>query len=544
MHADAMTPVAADTGHLMVQFVLQLGLIIIAARMGGSLFNRALRLPRVLGELAAGMAIGPYALGRLSVPGFGTIFPLPESVIPVSPQLYAIATLASIILLFVAGLETDLATFLRYSVAGTLVGLGGVIFSFLLGDLAALWFGLADSFMDPEALFLGTISTATSVGITARILTEKKKNDTPEGVTIMAAAVFDDVLGIVLLAVVVGISRIGSAGEVDWAAIGAVAAKAFGFWIVCTAVALMSARRISRLLKLSRTPATIASMSLGMALLLAGFSEMAGLAMIIGAYIMGLSLSRTDLAPFLEEQLQGIHDILVPVFFCCMGMLVDFSAMYAVLTFGLVYTLLAAIAKIFGCALPAAISGFNLRGCARIGLGMLPRGEVALIVASIGLSSGAIPSHIFGVAILMTVLTTVVAPPALLKAFEGGWGLRRQPGEKEGAHAAEPISLEFPSADITEFLVNRLVEAFRQEEFFVQKLHVDVPTFQLRKEEMIVTVVQNGRELLIMTPREHEPVARLLILEALISLQDLLDSCRQLKGLQDMESSLARGIFE
>jgi Kef-type K+ transport system membrane component KefB len=295
-----------EMGHLMTVLVLEMALIVVAARTFGLIFSRYLKLPRVLGELVAGMAIGPYALGSIHLPILGQpLFPQKAGVLPVSPELYGLAIIASIVLLFLAGLETDLSTFLRYSIIGTMVGIGGVLFSFVLGDLVAVWLlpGV-DSFMSPTALFLGTLSTATSVGITARILSEKRKMSSPEGVTILAGAVLDDVLGIILLAVVVGISKIGTeGGQINWGEIGIIGLKAFGFWIICTVLGIIFAKRISKLLKWFKSSDAIAGVSLGLALFLAGLAEMVGLAMIIGAYVMGLSLSQTDISHELRTPL-------------------------------------------------------------------------------------------------------------------------------------------------------------------------------------------------------------------------------------------------
>jgi Kef-type K+ transport system membrane component KefB len=379
------------------------------------------------------------------------------------------------------------------------------------------------------------------VGITARILSERRKADSPEGVTILAAAVLDDVMGIILLAVVVGLAKGGDSHAVDWTRIGLIAAKAFGFWLVCTAAAVLAARRISRLLKISSDPATIASLALGLALLLAGLAETAGLAMIIGAYIMGLSLSRTDLVLFLQDQLQGVYDLLVPIFFCIMGMLVDFAAMKTAVVLGLVYTVLGTLSKVVGCALPALFLKFNLRGGLRIGVGMLPRGEVALIIAGVGLSSGAIGSDLFGVAVMMTMLTTLVAPPMLVQLFKGGSGVR----DGDGAESVEErqIRLAFPSPDIAEFLCARLVRTFRQEEFFVHRLHMDSPIYQVHREEIVFSLEQQGQEIVLTAAPRDEHVARLIILEVLVELQDLFESCRQMKNLGDMQQEVLKGLF-
>ena len=320
--------------HLMTILVFQLALIIILARILGWLFPRYLRLPKVLGELVAGMIIGPYALGSIHIGILqGPLFALPPGgELSVSLELYGFAVVASIVLLFMSGLETDLPTFLKFSGKGSLVGVGGVVFSFVLGDAATVIFmPSVTSFMDPAALFLGTLSTATSVGITARILSEKRKMSSPEGVTILAAAVLDDVLGIVLLAVVVGISKVSTThGDIPWRHIGFIALKAFGFWIVSTVVGVIIAPKLTKGMKRFKSMDTIASLSFGLALFISGLAELAGLAMIIGAYVIGLALSQTDVAHEIRKKMHGVYEFFVPVFFAVMGMMVNFSAMKGV----------------------------------------------------------------------------------------------------------------------------------------------------------------------------------------------------------------------
>jgi Kef-type K+ transport system membrane component KefB len=529
--------------HLMMYLILQLAVIIVFAKLGGYLFQRFLNMPSVLGELASGMIIGPYALGgMINIPNLGALFAEGHN-FAVSPELYGIATLASIILLFLAGLETDLAAFLRYSVVGSCVGMGGLVAAFVMGDLCGvLWPGNGiNSFMDPAALFLGVISVATSVGITARILAEKRKMASPEGVTILAGAVFDDVFGIITLAIVMGMAKVSMGKGVAWGPICIIALKAIGFFVVVTALGLIFSRKITALIKRFKSKEVIVALCFGLALLLASLAEMAGLAMIIGAYIMGLALSRTDLAHEIEHHLEGVYNILVPIFFCVMGMMVDFTAMKPVLIFGSVYSLLAVFSKIVGCGVPAWLMKFNLRGSLRIGLGMLPRGEVALIVAGIGLAGGIIDQGIFGVSIMMTVVTTMLAPPLLVKSFEGGSGLRKEmAGSSEDI---ESIVLEFPSRDITEFLLNRFVNALQDEEFFVHYLHTDKPTYHVLKDDIDFTLIEEGNRLVINVPSANQHVARMILLEELLSLTDLLESTKQMKSVDEMGSELMSGLF-
>lgn len=527
---------------VMEQLVLQLAIVLIAARLGGLVFRRWLKLPDVLGELTAGMVIGPYALGGISFGGLEPLFPPLSGIISVSEPLYGIATIASVLLLFMSGLETNLKLFLRYSVAGVVVGIGGVVFSYSLGAGCGVFFGIASHFIDPGAMFLGIIATATSVGITARILAERQKTDTPEGVTIMAAAVFDDVLGIVMLAIVIGLTQITDAPDHTlWQNVGLVAGKAFGFWLICTTIGILIARRISSAIKTVRSPAAMTSLAFGLALLLSALSERSGLALIIGAYIVGLSLSTTDLAQFLQEQLRGFYDLVVPVFFCVMGMLVDFSLMPSVLVIGLAYTGICILSKVLGCGLPALATGFNLLGATRIGIGMMPRGEVTLIIAGIGLAAGAITPAIFAVAVMMTILTTLVAPPLLIAAFHGKSGIRDQTQQSNGDEAV--FKLPFPTEDVAEFVMTRIMHAFAREEFFVHAIHGGQRDYQVRKDLYAVSIRQDGAEIHFEMNRISEHVVRFIVLEELLALEDVIESLRSVKSLQSMGSDVLTGLY-
>jgi Kef-type K+ transport system membrane component KefB len=423
-----------------MHLVLQLSVILFFAKIAAEMCERYLKQPAVLGELVVGMIIGPYALGSMiHVPGLpegmNILFPLPHAAegagvarVPVSSELWVIAQVAVIVLLFMAGLETDLKQFLRYGGPATIIALGGVIAPFLLGDLAVLAFGYADHFLDPLALFMGAIMTATSVGITARVLSDIGKISTAEGVTILAGAVVDDVIGILILAIVVSIAR---AGQLTAGEIGMLGLKAFGFWLGLTAFGILVSKKVARFLRWFQSDGASLALALGICFLVSAVTEMFGLAMIIGAYVTGLVLSNTDIAKHLEENLRGVYHTFVPIFFVVMGMLVDFRSMEHVLLFGAVVSVLAILTKVLGCGLPALAVGFNRVGAFRIGIGMLPRGEVALIVAGEGLASGAIDLDIFGVSIMMTFITTLMAPIILVPIFQRG-------GEGKRVRAAAP----------------------------------------------------------------------------------------------------------
>ena len=562
----------------MMFLVLQIGIIIFAAKVGGALASM-MKLPSILGELAAGIVIGPWALGGIGFcpDMFNGLFKdglfhgaaLREMAAhghtfdATSPALYGIATLASIILLFLSGLETNLKMFLKYSFVGSMVGVGGVLVSFAFGDLCAVWLlpqffetfadlksmPLAQAITQAAPLYMGIMSTATSVGITARILSEKKKMDSEEGTTIMAGAVIDDVLGLIVLAIGNGIiaANVGvkaaaegaAAGGMDWGNIGLVALKAFGVWLGATAIGVLAARYIAKFLKRCfKSPVVIATMAFGLALVLAGFFEMMGLAMIIGAYVMGLALSRTDLKHPITEMLTPVYTFLVPVFFCAMGMMVDMSALCSkpVLIFGGIYTALAVLAKVLGCMIPSICCGFNFLGGLRIGAGMVPRGEVALIIAGIGLSAGYLTQEIFGIGILMTLVTTVVAPPALVGLFAPkAKGVRHPKPSKDGSRE---VMFALANDDMAELVMAKILMEFRNEGFFVTCLSQEDQIWEIALDDIELSIRRHGYKIRFTCTPAEEAIVMTAWMEVASQMNDLARAIAKPIRKEDIEQMI------
>ena len=562
----------------MMFLVLQIGIIIFAAKVGGAIASM-MKLPSILGELAAGIVIGPWALGGIGFcpDMFNGLFKdglfhgaaLREMAAhghtfdATSPALYGIATLASIILLFLSGLETNLKMFLKYSFVGSMVGVGGVLVSFAFGDLCAVWLlpqffetfadlksmPLAQAITQAAPLYMGIMSTATSVGITARILSEKKKMDSEEGTTIMAGAVIDDVLGLIVLAIGNGIiaANVGAkaaaegaaAGGMDWGNIGLVALKAFGVWLGATAIGVLAARYIAKFLKRCfKSPVVIATMAFGLALVLAGFFEMMGLAMIIGAYVMGLALSRTDLKHPITEMLTPVYTFLVPVFFCAMGMMVDMSALCSkpVLIFGGIYTVLAVLAKVLGCMIPSMCCGFNFLGGLRIGAGMVPRGEVALIIAGIGLSAGYLTQEIFGIGILMTLVTTVVAPPALVGLFAPkAKGVRHPKPSKDGSRE---VMFALANDDMAELVMAKILMEFRNEGFFVTCLSQEDQIWEIALDDIELSIRRHGHKIRFTCTPAEEAIVMTAWMEVASQMNDLARAIAKPIRKEDIEQMI------
>ena len=532
--------------HKMTIFVFQLGIIIFVAKFIGRIFGR-IGMPSVLGELIAGIIIGPYALGGIPLPFFAHgFFPLSSQTIPVTTELYAVSIIASIVLLFHAGLETDINLFMRYSIKGAIVGVSGVIFSFFLGASFSMII-LKLPFMNPVTLFLGVLSIATSVGITARILSERRKMDSPEGVTILAAAVIDDVLGIIILAIVLGVVAVisgpDSTEHVDWSAIGFIAFKAVAVWVLFTSLGLIYADKIGKFLKLFKDKTNIAIASLALALVFAGIFESAGLALIIGAYVLGLSLSKTDINFVIQDAIYPISELIVPVFFCVTGMMVDVSILLSpeVLLLGFVYGFLAIIAKFLACGIPSLFLNFNLLGALRIGVGMIPRGEVALIIAGIGVSNGILDSKILGIAILMTLLSTIIPPPILSKLLNID-----KKGTKSEIKGRDTVTtgFYFPSEPLTLLAMEKIAETLTAEGFFSHKMEIgDEKIYQLRKDRIFFTIHQKMNDIEIISDREDLVYVKTVVYEALLDLNETIKKLQEMakpeeikKGMLDSDS--------
>lgn len=522
---------------IVTSLVFQLAVIIFAVRIVGKLAVK-IGIPSVLGELVAGIIIGPYALGGIALPGFAHgVFPLNSASLAVSPELYAFSSLASIILLFASGIETDLTLFLKYSVTGGIIGFGGVAVSFLFGDFCSMIM-LGTGFMDVRSLFLGIMSTATSVGITARILSDKKKMDSPEGVTILAAAVFDDVLGIVLLAVVMGIvSAVSGGTSISGTKIELIAFKAFSIWLVFTALCILFSKYIARFVKLFGGTYDFSIAAFGVALVLAGIFEKQGLAMIIGAYTTGLALSGTDIAPVIQERIHGLYKFFVPIFFAVMGMSVNLGALMnrEVLIFGAVYTVAAILAKVIGCGGPSLALGFNFKGALRIGTGMIPRGEVALIIAGIGLTAGIVNQELFGVVILMTLVTTILAPPLLSVTLKiKGRGTRREIKTAE----AQQFVWDFKDDEIADLVIDMFLQDLRSEGFYVQMMNISDGLSQARRGNVSLSITQTDSIVTIETDKEDMGFVKAEIYEVLLRLNKSLQTLEALHTTNSLQSAL------
>lgn len=417
------------------EILADLFIIFAAAKLAGELFDR-LGQPAVIGELLAGALIGPHALGLIGQPS-------PELVALFHDQAAAgealqvvyhvLSELGVVVLLFFVGLETRLADLARVGARATAVAVAGVGLPFALG------FGLMALLGHPsvEALFVGAALVATSVGITARVLADLGRLGTQEARIILGAAVIDDVLGLLVLSVV---AAVGREGQVNALSVGAIAIQALVFVVFVALVGTHAVRRFGwrvEMLRVRNAPFVVA---MATCLGLAALAAQIGLAAIIGAFLAGMAFAETRDRYELEHRALPVYELLVPFFFVVTGSQVDWRLFLdgSLLGLAAAVTGLAVLSKLVGCGLAAA--GLGRRAMAVVGVGMVPRGEVGLIVASVGASLRVIPPPVFSVVVMMSVITTLVVPPVLTLLYRG---------ERQRV-AAEEVPIEAPDQVLPE----------------------------------------------------------------------------------------------
>jgi Kef-type K+ transport system membrane component KefB len=389
------------------RFFLALAAILVAAKLLGEIAER-LGQPAVLGELVAGVLLGGSVLGIVPADGAA------------GDMIHVLAELGVLLLLFEIGLETDLREMFRVGPASLAVATVGVIVPFGLGY--AYWAYLphpasGEANLTTAAIFVGATLTATSVGITARVLSDLGRMGTQEARIIIGAAVIDDVLGLVILSVVSGVA--GGVG-VSMLGIARVLAVAVGFLVVAVLVGRFLLPRLFDLVVRMRVRFVLLVFAMAFALGLSAVASLAGSALIIGAFAAGIILSGTNQFDTIEHEVRPVASIFAPIFFVSVGSSVNLQLLNpgsassrGTLAIAGALVVIAVVGKIAaGWAAPWA----KFRRIV-VGVGMIPRGEVGLIFADIGRRSGVLSQEVFGAVLLMIMVTTFVAPPGLKALF-------------------------------------------------------------------------------------------------------------------------------
>ncbi len=376
-------------------FLFDLAIILLCANLGGIIAVR-FKQPSVLGQILAGLLIGPSVFGLIGQSEF----------------IASYSEIGVLLLMFMAGMETNIDDLKKSAGSALTIATGGVIVPYILGFLVIRIFYKEAS--TSAAIFSGVILTATSISITIQSLREFNKTKDRVGVNILGAAIIDDVLGIIVLAVVVGIVS-PSQGENPLLVI----VKIVIFFILAVIIGMILLSLLSKYLYKLSAVITPSAIALICCFLIAFLASEFGIAAIIGAYSAGIIFS---LLPKARNKID--HDVSIiaytlftPVFFANIGLEVNLSGISSVLLLSFMFLLAAIVGKIIGCGLGAKLSKFTNKECLQVGIGMIPRAEVALIVANLGKNSGILSDALFTAAIVVAIGTTLVTPPLLKLVF-------------------------------------------------------------------------------------------------------------------------------
>ncbi|MCE9652139.1 MAG: cation:proton antiporter [Nitrosarchaeum sp.] len=384
----------------LIQTIIGLGILLFAAKLMAELFLR-LKLPIVLGELIAGIVVGPFALGAYIIGTDG--LPL----LHINNEIKVLGEMGAIVILFMAGLEMTPKEFLKGGKASFTVATLGVVIPFFAGFAVFQIFG----FDALQSMLIATALTATSIAISIQVLNEFGKLKTPEARLIIGAAVVDDILAIAVLSVVISIS--GSSGgveNIDIMEVTITILQVLGLFAVMLIVAVVIMPKIitPRLWKAKGSVEGIATASFFGAAALAGSI---GLSPIVGAFAVGMSLSTTKVFEKVEGYVRQIGLIFAPLFFAIIGAQVDLrSVNLEIIALSGVIIILAIVTKLGGCGLPAMYFLKSKRSGMRVGIGMISRGEVGLIVAGVGISTGVLTSNVYSTIVIMVAATTIITP--------------------------------------------------------------------------------------------------------------------------------------
>jgi len=398
---------AADFIHV----ILSLGILLFAAKLMAELFHR-IKLPIVLGELLAGIIVGPFALGGLYlVDG--------EPLVTLNETVRHVGEIAAIVILFIAGLHITPREFLKGGAAAFTVGSIGVIVPFFVGYYVFTAFGVEAL----QATLIATALTATSIAISIQVLTELGRMHAPEARLILGAAIVDDILAIAVLSVVTTMVQTGNLTPniID---ITFLILKILGIFVALLIATIFIIPRVLHVERLWKSKGSVEGITTASFFAAAGIAAAIGLSPIVGAFAVGMAVASTRVIKQMEGYVSKLEIIFAPLFFAIIGAQVDLQGINInVLYLAGIIVAVAIITKLAGCGLPAMIFLKNKGKAMKVGIGMISRGEVGLIVAGVGVSSGALTNDIYTTVIIMVALTTIITPVWLKVAY------RKDPSE-------------------------------------------------------------------------------------------------------------------
>lgn len=388
-----------------IHVLISLAVLLFAAKIFAELFNK-LKLPAVLGELIAGITVGPFALG--SIPIFDG-----KPLVILNETVHQIGEIAGLVILFIAGLHITPREFLRGGASSFTIGALGVVVPFFLGYYVFTIFGLEGL----QAIMIATALTATSIAISVSVLGELGKMQTKEAKMILGAAIVDDILAIAVLSVVVSMVQTGNLSP-DVIDVIFLILKILAIFAALLIGAIVVVPRILHAERLWKARGSIEGIVTASFFGASAIAAIVGLSPIVGAFSVGMAVASTKLIKRVEEYVDKLEIIFAPLFFAIIGAQVNLTGInLEVLFLSAIMIIVAIVSKLLGCGVPALLFLRSKSKAMKVGIGMISRGEVGLIVAGIGVTSGALSPNIYTTVIIMVAITTLITPVWLKKAY-------------------------------------------------------------------------------------------------------------------------------
>ncbi|RDW19648.1 cation:proton antiporter [Oceanobacillus chungangensis] len=372
-------------------FILQLVIILLATKLAGQLSIK-LGQPSVLGKIIVGIILGPALLGWVHDTELVTVF----------------SQIGVLLLMFLAGLETNLKDLNENKKSALFVAIGGIIAPIVMSYLVAQYY----DFSMAESIFSGLLLSATSVSISVQVLRELGWLNSTEGSALLGAAVLDDIIVVILIAIAMSVFAGADTN------IALLIGKKILFFIIIILASKWLVPKFIQIFSNFKVTEAVLSAGLIICFSFAYFAEYVGVAGIIGTFFAGIAIAQTNYGHEIEKQVQPIaYGIFVPFFFVSIGLSVSFEGIGSQIGFMIFFSIIAILSKFIGSGIGARLSGFNTRSSMGIGAGMVSRGEVALILAAMGLESGLLPAEYYTSMIIVIIVTTLVTPPFLKVMF-------------------------------------------------------------------------------------------------------------------------------
>ena len=407
--------------------IVTICILVFSAKVLGEIFSWR-KIPSVLGELLAGILLGPFAFGSLiAING--------SPVIEINEIVRAFAEIGGILILFVAGLEMTFRDFRKVGMAGFVIGTSGVIVPFIMGYGLSFLLGLGTI----ASLVVGAALVATSISITALVLEEMNQHRRVESRIIISAAVVDDILGLAILGVI--ISFISTAAPITPLSVIIVISTSLALWLAMTAFSAFLLPRIINLTSKAKNPGTVEAAATASCFGAATLAAVLGLSPIVGAFAAGMAVASSHAIEKIRDYTKKISVVFSPVFFALAGAQFDFRSFISTdwffYLFFIALVIVAIASKMIGCGLPAIYFLKSRSKGAKVGYGMTSRGEVGLIVAGVAISAGAITQSIYAAILGMIMITTLIAPLLLRRACE------KEPPEEETEYGVDTSAPDY-----------------------------------------------------------------------------------------------------